>query len=132
MIRLGLTGSMATGKSTVAAMFRKRNIPIYDADKAVHELYENEAIEPVGQLFPDAIIEGKVDRAALGKIVLNDKEKLAALEKIVHPLVHEKMKANITKTVAGKTKLETSAPRSLIKLSIIMLNMANLMTQPRV
>lgn len=91
MIRLGLTGSMATGKSTVANMFRDQNVPIYDADKAVHELYEGEAVGPVGELFPDAIVNGQVDRKALSAIVLNDKTKLASLEKAVHPLVHQKM-----------------------------------------
>ena len=91
MIRLGLTGSMATGKSTVANMFRDQNVPIYDADKAVHELYKGEAVGPVGELFPDAIINGQVDRKALSAIVLNDKTKLASLEKVVHPLVHQKM-----------------------------------------
>lgn len=92
MIRLGLTGSMATGKSTVAAMFAKRNIPIYDADKAVHDLYEGEAVPVVAAQFPDAIIDGKIDRKALSKLVLGNKEKLAQLEALVHPLVHQKMR----------------------------------------
>ncbi len=90
MIKLGLTGSMATGKSTVAGMFAKRDIPIYDADKGVHDLYEGEAVPVVGAHFPDAIIDGKIDRQALSKLVLGDKEKLAQLEKLVHPLVHQK------------------------------------------
>lgn len=92
MIRLGLTGSMATGKSTVAAMFAKRDIPIFDADKAVHDLYEGEAVPVVAAQFPDAIIDGKIDRKALSKLVLGDKEKLAQLEALVHPLVHQKMR----------------------------------------
>lgn len=91
MIRLGLTGSMATGKSTVADMFKTRGIAIYDADKAVHELYENEAVAPVGEAFPQAVVNGKIDRQELSKCVLGDKEKLALLESIVHPLVHQKM-----------------------------------------
>ncbi|MCZ4272253.1 dephospho-CoA kinase [Maritalea porphyrae] len=91
MIKLGLTGSMATGKSTVASMFGKRHVPIYDADKAVHKLYQNEAIVPVGKAFPKAVIDGKIDRAALAGEVLGDKGKLAQLEAIVHPLVHQKM-----------------------------------------
>ncbi len=91
MIRLGLTGSMATGKSTVAAMFAKRDIPIYDADKAVHDLYEGEAVPVVAAQFPDAIMDGKIDRKALSKLVLGDKKKLAQLEALVHPLVHQKM-----------------------------------------
>ncbi|MGJ8528644.1 dephospho-CoA kinase [Maritalea sp.] len=91
MIKLGLTGSMATGKSTVAKMFANRDIPIYDADQAVHELYENEAVGPVGALFPDTVIDGRIDRKALSGHVLADKKKLAQLEELVHPLVHQKM-----------------------------------------
>jgi len=91
MIKLGLTGSMATGKSTVAGMFSLRSIPIYDADKAVHDLYQNEAVAPVGALFPNAIVDEIIDRALLSGEVLNNKEKLARLEAVVHPLVHQKM-----------------------------------------
>ncbi len=91
MIKLGLTGSMATGKSTVAKMFASRNIPIYDADKAVHELYENEAVGPVGALFPDVVLDGRIDRKVLSGHVLANKKKLALLEHVVHPLVHQKM-----------------------------------------
>jgi dephospho-CoA kinase len=57
----------------------------------VHALYEigGAAVEPIGEMFPDAVREGAVDRAALGQIVLKDAAKLAALEKIVHPLAGE-------------------------------------------
>ncbi len=88
---LGLTGSIATGKSTVAKMFAKRNIPIYDADKAVHELYADDAVAPMRALFPDAIIDGKIDRAALSKQVLGHPENLAKLEALIHPMVQQKM-----------------------------------------
>jgi len=91
MIRLGLTGSMATGKSTVAKMFAKRDVPIYDADKAVHDLYRAEAVAPVAALFPSALIDGKIDRTVLSREVLGNKEKLGQLEAVVHPLVHQKM-----------------------------------------
>lgn len=90
-IVLGLTGSIATGKSTVAAMFASRNIPIYDADKAVHELYEGEALAPMQNLFPQSIIKGKIDRAALSKHVIGKPENLAKLEAIIHPMVQQKM-----------------------------------------
>lgn len=113
MIKLGLTGSMATGKSTVAAMFAKRDIPIYDADKAVHELYQNEAVSPVGKVFPKAINNGKVDRTVLAAEVLGDKEKLAQLEAIVHPLVHQKMHEFLT--------LHQTAGQSLVILEIPLL-----------
>ena len=90
MIILGLTGSIGMGKSTTAQMFRQEGISVYDADAAVHELYRNEAVEPVGKIFPAAIVDGVVDRKKLGKIVLGNADDLKRLENLVHPLVHRK------------------------------------------
>ena len=88
MYLIGLTGSIGMGKSATAALFEAAGVPVYDADAAVHKLYEKggAAVEPIGQLFPDAIIGGAVDRAVLGRQVLKDGDKLKALEAIVHPL----------------------------------------------
>ncbi|MGI9372480.1 MAG: dephospho-CoA kinase [Hyphomicrobiales bacterium] len=88
---LGLTGSIAMGKSETSRMFRALGVPVFDADKAVHELYAKggAAIEPLGKLFPDAIIDGAVDREQLGKRVLGDEQAMKQLEAIVHPLVRE-------------------------------------------
>ena len=88
MYLIGLTGSIGMGKTQTAALFEEEGVPRYDADAAVHALYEigGAAVEPIGEMFPDAVREGGVDRAALGQIVLKDAAKLAALEKIVHPL----------------------------------------------
>ena len=79
------------GKTQTAALFEEEGVPRYDADAAVHALYEigGAAVEPICEMFPDAVREGGVDRAALGQIVLKDAAKLAALEKIVHPLAGE-------------------------------------------
>lgn len=88
MYLIGLTGSIGMGKTQTAALFEEEGVPRYDADAAVHALYEigGAAVEPIDEMFPDAVREGGVDRAALGQIVLKDAAKLAALEKIVHPL----------------------------------------------
>ncbi|AVX02838.1 dephospho-CoA kinase [Maritalea myrionectae] len=102
---LGLTGSIATGKSTVAGMFAKRNIPIYDADKAVHELYAGEAVAAMGNLFPDAIVDGKIDRAALSKKVLGQPESFAKLEALIHPMVQQKMHNFLDQATENKEKL---------------------------
>lgn len=90
MIILGLTGSIGMGKSTTAAMFRAEKIPVHDADQTVHQLYQKEAVIPLGKLFPTAIVAGVVDRQELGRIVLADPAKMRQLEKVVHPLVWEK------------------------------------------
>ena len=88
MYLIGLTGSIGMGKTQTAALFEEEGVPRYDADAAVHALYEigGAAVEPIGEMFPDAVREGSVDRAALGQVVLKDAAKLIALEKIVHPL----------------------------------------------
>ncbi len=92
MIKLGLTGSIGMGKSTTANMFRELGIKVYDADQTVHDLYKNEAVEPISKLFPTAIANGSVDRKILSTIVLNDKTMLKKLEAVVHPLVRQKEK----------------------------------------
>ena len=95
MIRIGLTGSIGMGKSTVLQMFADLGAATWDADAAVHRLYAKDgaAVEPLKGLFPDAIIDGAVDRAALAKIVLADTQALAKLEALVHPLVAEDREA---------------------------------------
>jgi len=87
----GLTGSIAMGKSETSRMFRELCIPVFDADKAVHELYAvgGAAVASVGDLFPTVIFENAIDREALGKIVLGDSAAMKNLEAIVHPLVRE-------------------------------------------
>lgn len=89
MFRLGLTGSIATGKSTTSVMFRRAGVPVHDADAAVHRLYAGAAVPLIEAAFPGAVREGVVDRKALGALVAGKPEEFARLEAIVHPLVHE-------------------------------------------
>ena len=88
-IRLGLTGSIGMGKSTASAHLRRLGVPVYDADRAVHQLFApgGAAVEAVRRFFADAVVDGAVDRGRLGKLVFGDPERLALLESIVHPLV---------------------------------------------
>jgi dephospho-CoA kinase len=89
MILVGLTGSIGMGKSTTAAMFRDAGVPVYDADAAVHRLYEKggAAVGPVGEAFPGVVRDGAVDREALRQAVLDRPEALTRLNAVVHPLV---------------------------------------------
>ena len=89
MILIGLTGSIGMGKSTTAAMFRAAGVPVYDADAAVHDLYDTggAAVGPVGEAFPGVVKDGRVDREALRQAVLGNPEALRRLNAIVHPLV---------------------------------------------
>jgi dephospho-CoA kinase len=85
---LGLTGSIGMGKSATAALFRSLGAPAHDADACVHALYRGgAAVAPIASAFPGTVVDGVVDRAALGRLVLNDPARLADLEAIVHPLV---------------------------------------------
>jgi dephospho-CoA kinase len=87
MIVLGLTGSAAMGKSATAQMFAEEGVPVFDADAAVHRLYEGAAVAPVEAAFPGVTVNGRIDRERLAAKVLNNPEALKRLESIVHPLV---------------------------------------------
>ncbi|MCW0233088.1 MAG: dephospho-CoA kinase [Ferrovibrio sp.] len=89
MLKIGLTGSIGMGKTTVAKMFAARGIPVFDADAAVHTLYERggAAVDPVGEAFPGSLHDGAVDRAALSRLVVGKPAEIKRLEAIVHPLV---------------------------------------------
>lgn len=87
MIVLALTGSIGMGKSTTAAMFRDLGVPVHDADATVHALYAGKAVPAITELFPEAVKNGVVDRAALGAVVLRDAEAMKRLEAVIHPMV---------------------------------------------
>ncbi len=86
---LGLTGSIGMGKSTTAGMFRDEDIPVWDADAVVHELYATggKAVAPLAAVFPSAVVDGAVDRFVLKQLIADDPSVISVIEKIVHPLV---------------------------------------------
>ena len=87
MIVLGLTGSIGMGKSTTATLFAEAGVPVYDADAAVHRLYEGEAVSAIEAAFPGATDNGKVDRNRLSARVVHDPAAIKRLEEIVHPML---------------------------------------------
>ena len=86
---IGLTGSIAMGKSTVAQMFEDEGVPVFDADAAVHILQGpgGALVTEIESTFPGTTSSRGVDRQALGAAVFGDPDKLARLESIVHPAV---------------------------------------------
>ena len=90
MMRIALTGSIGMGKSTVAKMFERAGIPLFDADEVVRRLQANDpdVIAAIGQRFEGTVTGGKLDREALSSRVLGRPTELAALEAIIHPAVH--------------------------------------------
>ena len=89
MIKVALTGSIGMGKSTVAAMFERAGIPVFDADSEVRRLQGEggRLVGPIGALFPQATKDGRIDRDALSRAVIGNPAALAKLEALVHPEV---------------------------------------------
>ncbi|MBB3172612.1 dephospho-CoA kinase [Endobacter medicaginis] len=112
---IGLTGGIGMGKSTTAATFRRRHIPVFDADRAVHALQApgGAAIAPIAAAFPGTVHDGTLDRAALRARVTNDPASLKRLEAIIHPLVRHAQ----TRFLARARR----AGRSLVVLDIPLL-----------
>jgi dephospho-CoA kinase len=89
MLILGLTGSIGMGKSATAKMFRETGVAVHDSDRAVHQLYEGEAVPTIEAAFPGTTAGGKVDREKLSAQVLGKPDAFKRLEAIVHPLVRQ-------------------------------------------
>ena len=93
MLRVGLTGGIASGKSTVASMLRDLEYPVLDADSIARELLEpgQDAYQEVVREFGDGILArgGAVDRPKLAAIVFGDAQKRARLNQILHPRIQE-------------------------------------------
>lgn len=96
MIKLGVTGNIASGKTLVEGFLQEEQIPIIDADKLVHELLENnkEIINQISELFAPLDVKeenGAISRAKVGQIAFRDKAKLKQLEEILHPVVKKEI-----------------------------------------
>lgn len=90
MLRVGLTGSMAAGKSTVLREIAAMGVPTYSADEAVHQLYAGEAAPIIEAAFPGTVDKGVVDRKKLAAALADQPGLLGELESLIHPLVRQK------------------------------------------
>lgn len=110
-VRVGLTGGLASGKSTVARMLAERGATVVDADRLVADLYAPGApgARAVRELFGDRVLDarGAVDRPALAEIAFSDAEARRALERAIHPLVRERF-AEIARETGGVVVLEAT------------------------
>lgn len=84
MTKIAIVGNIASGKSTVEKILESKGFGVYDTDKIAHGF-----IDDAKEFFPEAIIDGTIDRKLLGQIVFSDKGKLNLLESIIHPKVKE-------------------------------------------
>lgn len=93
ILRVGLTGGIASGKSTVAGWFRELGAYVQDGDALAHQLMEpgGAAFDDVVAWFGDGILsrDGTISRTVLGKLVFQDREALEALNRLVHPAVRK-------------------------------------------
>lgn len=101
MWRIGMTGSIATGKSTVLGAFADLGVPVFSADAAVAELYGGEAVAPVEQLFPGVTTGGKIDRTLLSQRLAAYPAGFRQLEAVVHPLVRARIARFIAEAEAA-------------------------------
>lgn len=99
MILIGLTGGIASGKSTVSQVLRELGAPVVDADALVHQLQVpgSPLLAAIVREFGPAVLrdDGSLDRPALGRIIFADADRRRALEAIVHPAVRERMWAEV-------------------------------------
>ncbi|WP_237152985.1 dephospho-CoA kinase [Oryzibacter oryziterrae] len=113
MIIIGLTGSIGMGKTTTAGLFAARGIPVFDADAEVHRLYAGPLAQAVEAAFPGVVDDGRVNRVKLAERVSGNRDALARLEAIVHPVVHAAEKAFIDKA------RQDGAPAALLDIPLL-------------
>lgn len=92
MKRIGLTGNIGTGKTTIARIFEVLGVPVYHADTRARVILDSDNVKlKISSLFGNHVINpmNQVDRKALANIVFNDREKLAELNNLIHPLVED-------------------------------------------
>jgi len=107
MVILGLTGSIGMGKTVAAATFRRLGVPVHDADAAVHDLMApaGAAFAAIAERFPDAVVNGLIDRRRLGDRVFGDANSLKALEAILHPLVRQREQVFLRRASGNRAPL---------------------------
>ena len=104
MLLVGITGSIGTGKSTTAAMFKEYNFGVYNADDTVHYIYENDSniIDKIEELFPGTKENNKVNRTLLRNILNKQPERFKELESVVHPVTRRYQIIYIEKLIKEK------------------------------
>ena len=115
MFLLALTGSIGMGKSETALMFRRLGVPVYDADAAVHALYEagGPAAPLIEAAFPGTTKDGAVDRTLLSGAVVGNADAMKKLESIIHPLVGEAQAQFL------RTQYEHGAPLVVLDIPLL-------------
>lgn len=119
MLRVGLTGGIASGKSAVAALLRDLGAVVFDADDIVRSLYAPGApgARAVDELFgPDALAgDGSVDRARVASIVFANPDRRRRLEKRIHPLVREELDRRFAEALAAGARVAVGEASQILE-----------------
>lgn len=119
MIKIGLTGGIGCGKSTVTTIFSDKGIRIIDADKIAHQMVavNTMALAEISTTFGANVLQqdGSLDRAILKKIIFSDEEKLKQLEAILHPKIH----CAIKNKLAEHEGLVTGMPYIIVDIPLL-------------
>ena len=105
MIKIGITGSIGMGKTTVSKMFRALNIPVFDSDEKVREILEGNryVIDKISKIWPEAVFiteaKKRINKNILSNKIFYNCSERKKLEKIIHPLVRKER--NIFRTIWG-------------------------------
>ena len=105
---LGLTGNLATGKSMVLKLLKRKGAKVFDADEKIHSYYRNKrcpVYKKIKAIFPECLEEGVISRKKLGSIVFSNKNKLKKLEGIVHPVVTKDLLKWVKKARRERSKI---------------------------
>ena len=143
MLRIGLTGGIASGKSTVCGMLRERGCRIIDADQVAHQLIlkGQPCYEPVVRGFGPEVLdaEGEIDRKRLGGLVFENRHLLETLNSIVHPCVirqilaeldiMEKQDSHSTVVVDASLMIESGFYKHFRRLVVVTCTMAQQMNR---
>ena len=105
MLVLGLTGSIAAGKSTTAGFFADAGCPVFSADAAVHALYRGPAAPMIEAAFPGTARDGIIDLRRLSDAVVARPDDLRRLESIIHPLVRRERTVFLSRALARGPRL---------------------------
>lgn len=110
MITVGLTGGIACGKSTVAGVLRQLGVPVLDLDAVSREIVApgTPALAEIGARWPAVVVDGRLDRAALGALIVARPDERRALEAITHPRIWEAMEAWLARQSAPAVAVEAA------------------------
>lgn len=115
-VRVLLSGGIGSGKTSVSRSLRERGIPVLDADQVGHDVLEprGEAFGPVAARWPEIVVNGRVDRRSLGRIVFQNPALLAELESYTHPAIRSRLDQEVAGLSSPEVVVEMPLPKDFM------------------